>query len=298
MMNHKRILVALSLFDGRDAAFDGRDAAFERALALARVSGAELYLLHAIPAEEPFSRNAAARLQRSNALRQRADAVGVRTRAHEQQGDPAEIIVLHADARPVDLVMLGRDRRTGWARWWRGSVAEQVLRRTTRPTLVVQSDDTGGTAQYEEVLVAVDMSPASPRLIDAALRMPGRSGQRATVIHAIDDVRGLGEAWMTPEHRGAVLGDARRQLTSLVPPGLSGRVKVRVANGPAAQAIRAHAEDVDADLIVMGRSRRFMHLGSTAIRVLRNTDRALLVVPPSPRAQALDAAPFVQRRAA
>ena len=44
-MNHKRILVALSLTDGPDPAF-------ERALALAKASGAELYLLHAVQQRE------------------------------------------------------------------------------------------------------------------------------------------------------------------------------------------------------------------------------------------------------
>ena len=102
MMNHKRILVALSLSEGRDAAF-------ERALALAKTSGAELYLLHAIPAGQPFSYGAAERLRRSTALRRRAEAAGVRRGRYEQQGDPAEIIVLHADARSVDLVVMGRD---------------------------------------------------------------------------------------------------------------------------------------------------------------------------------------------
>ena len=41
-MELKRILVAIN-------SPNGRDAAFERALALARASGAELYLLHAVP---------------------------------------------------------------------------------------------------------------------------------------------------------------------------------------------------------------------------------------------------------
>lgn len=132
-MNHKRILVALSLSDGRDAAF-------ERALTLAKASDAELYLLHAVPANRPFSYRAVERLQRARELRERAEAAGVRALTVEQHGDPAEIIVLHADARPVDLIVMGSERRTGWARFRKRSVAKRVLRRTKRPTLVVGSD--------------------------------------------------------------------------------------------------------------------------------------------------------------
>ena len=140
MMNYKRILVALSFSDGRDAAF-------ERALALAKTSGAELYLLHAVPASLPFSYNGAERLQRSTELRGRAEAAGVTALTVEQHGDPAEIIALHADARAVDLIVMGTERRTGWARFRERSITEQVLRRTKRPTLVVHSDDTQASAQ-------------------------------------------------------------------------------------------------------------------------------------------------------
>jgi nucleotide-binding universal stress UspA family protein len=286
----KRILVALSLSDGRDAAF-------ERALVLAKASGAELYLLHAIPAGQPFSYGAAERLRRSTALRQRAEAAGVTARTHEQEGDPAEIIVLHADARSVDLVVLGRDQRAGWARWRQRSVAEHVLRRTKRPTLVVGRNDTGDTV-YENVLVAVDMSTASTSVLAAALQWSGGAARQATVIHAIDGFSATGDGWMVPEYRGWVLGEARRELVELVQPNVVGDVKVRVAAGPAASAIRVHAADVNADLIVMGRSKRFMHLGSIAIRVLRRTDRALLVIPPSATQQAIGAQRSVYPRAA
>ena len=118
MRNHNRILVALSLSEGRDAAF-------ERALAMARTSGAELYLLHAIPAGQAFSRGAAERLRRSTAFRQRAAAAAVTARTFEQQGDPAEIIVLHAAARRVDLVVMGRDQHHRL-----GAVAPSIGRRT------------------------------------------------------------------------------------------------------------------------------------------------------------------------
>jgi nucleotide-binding universal stress UspA family protein len=92
---------------------------------------------------------------------------------------------------------------------------------------------------------------------------------------------------MVPEYRSYRLDAARRQLTDVMPSSAATDVTLHVAAGPAAQTIRAYAADRDADLIVMGRSQRFMHLGSTAVRVLRNTDRALLIVPPSASAQTM-----------
>ena len=133
-MNSKRILVAASLTNGRDAAF-------ERGLALARASGAELYVLHAVPANQRFSFGGAHRLERTTEFQSRAEQVGVVVRVVEQHGDPAEIIDLHAEARDVDLIVLGTGQTSGSA-WLRGpSIGERLLRRTTRPTLVVQSPD-------------------------------------------------------------------------------------------------------------------------------------------------------------
>jgi nucleotide-binding universal stress UspA family protein len=73
---------------------------------------------------------------------------------------------------------------------------------------------------------------------------------------------------------------------------------LRVAAGAAAEAIRAHAADVKADLIVVGRSKRFMHLGSTAVRMLRTTNHALLVVPPTAADQAVEAEHPIHKQAA
>jgi nucleotide-binding universal stress UspA family protein len=296
MMNHKRLLVALSLSDGRDAAF-------ERGLALAKASGAELYLLHAVPADRPFSHRAAERLRRATELLERAAAAGVSAQTVEQHGDPAEIIVLHADARPVDVIVMGTERRKGWARVRERSVAERVLRRTKRPTLVVPADDTGDGPAFKNVLVAVDLSPASTALIETALRVSGDGSRQLTVVHAVNGIEAAWDVrnrarWMVPEYRGYVLGAARQQLADVMPPGVGAEVGALVAAGPAAETIRAYAEDANADLIVMGRSKRVLHLGSTAVRVLRSTERALLIVPPAASAQTMHVEPFVHNRAA
>jgi nucleotide-binding universal stress UspA family protein len=295
MMKHKRLLVPLSLSDGRDLAFD-------RALAMAKAWSAKLYLLHAVPAYERFSYRATERLQRSKELRERAEAAGVSAQTVEQHGDPAEIIVLHADARAVDLIVIGTERRTGWARWRQRSVAESVLRRTKRPTLVVGSRDAADKSTFENVLVAVDLSPASTALIDTALQLPGAEGRQLTVIHTVHGIEaasGVGNrAWMVPEYRGHLLDAARGRLADVMPSSGATDVKLHVAGGPVAQTICAYAADCEADLIVMGRSKRFMHLGSTAVRVLRTTDRALLIVPPSAYAQTIGAERSVHKRAA
>jgi len=128
-----KILCAIDLEKASERAFD-------RALSLAMISEAKLHLLHATPANVPFSRRAGDRLRYLTELRERAEAAGVKVRVDEQHGDPARVIVLHANARKMDLVVLGSNRRRGWRRLREGSVAERVLRLAAWPVLIVPWD--------------------------------------------------------------------------------------------------------------------------------------------------------------
>jgi nucleotide-binding universal stress UspA family protein len=217
-------------------------------------------------------------------MRRRAEDAGVRVQTVEQRGDPAEIIELHANARAVDLIVMGGEARRGWGRH-RSLVAERVIRRTGVPTLVVASDAPDAPTAFRNVLVAVDLSPASKEVLRGAIALTAGEAAQLTVMHTVtgveaaDAVQSPGR-WMVPEYRTHVMEDARRDIESVmseVPAGVDTRVQV--ATGPTARTILEHAADVNADLVVVGRSRGFKLLGSTALRVLRQNDRALLVIP-------------------
>ena len=128
-----RILCAIDLEKASERAFD-------RALSLAVIAEAKLFLLHATPANVPFSWRARERLEYLTQLRERAEAAGVKVRVEEQHGDPARLIVLHANSRNVDIVVLGSNRRRGWRRLREGSVSERVVRRAAWPVLIVPWD--------------------------------------------------------------------------------------------------------------------------------------------------------------
>ena len=112
MTTIKKVLCAIDLTKASRNAFD-------RALSIARVSGARPYILHAVPANYPFSWHQKERLELLTRLRQLAEREGVPVRTVEQHGDPARTIVLHANARKADLVVLGSNRRRGWQRFER-----------------------------------------------------------------------------------------------------------------------------------------------------------------------------------
>jgi nucleotide-binding universal stress UspA family protein len=277
MMSTKRILVAVDLTNGRDAAFD-------RGLAIARKAGAEVYLLHAVPAHQRFSSGGTDRLQRTAEFRDRAERIGVSLHAVEQHGDPAEIIELHAHARAVDLIVMGakRPRRPTWLR--RSSITERVLRRAKQPTLVVPSAD-DARSDFERVVVAVDLSPASKAVVEHAMLLAGGEASRFTIVHAVEGLEPAEAVqsparWTVPEYRTHRLEDARRQLqTVLEDVTTPADTRVQLVTGAAADAIVDAARAGNADLIVVGRTDWFKALGRTALRVLRQEERALLVVP-------------------
>src|SRR3954470_3267559 len=133
MRHLARILCAIDLEKASGPAFD-------RALRLAIIGDAKLFLLHATPANVRFSWRARERLEYLTRLRKRAEAAGVKLRVEEQHGDPAGLIVLHANSRKVDIVVLGSNRRGGWRRFREGSVSDRLLRRAAWPVLIVPWD--------------------------------------------------------------------------------------------------------------------------------------------------------------
>ena len=129
----KKILCAIDLGKSSRNAFD-------RALSIARANKGRLYVLHVVPEKRPFASHQRERLELLTMLRLRAERQGVPVRIVEQHGDPARVIVLHANARKADLAVLGSNRRRGWQRFKEGSVGERVLRDAAWPVLIVPWD--------------------------------------------------------------------------------------------------------------------------------------------------------------
>jgi nucleotide-binding universal stress UspA family protein len=74
------------------------------------------------------------------AVRERAAEHGVEVVDEMRHGEPAEVVVAHADDRAVDLLVLGTKRRPTEYRALLGSVTDRVLRLTGRPALVVKTE--------------------------------------------------------------------------------------------------------------------------------------------------------------
>jgi nucleotide-binding universal stress UspA family protein len=137
---------------------------------------------------------------------------------------------------------------------------------------------------YEKILVAVDHSESTPRVLGAAQGLASLSKGEVWVLHLREretvGKTGLLTSRETAEESGADVSDVVDALTKA---GITAHGVVRdTLFGHAASEIVAEAKDRGADVIVMGSQGRGdlagLILGSTAHKVIHLADRQVMVV--------------------
>jgi len=71
-------------------------------------------------------------------IRESLEKEGIKAEAHVRYGFPSEEILSAAGRGGVDLIAMATHGRSGPARWMLGSVAEQVVRHSGVPVLVIR----------------------------------------------------------------------------------------------------------------------------------------------------------------
>ena len=140
--------------------------------------------------------------------------------------------------------------------------------------------------RFRSVLVPVDLTPLSDRVLGRVALLPLADDARLTVQHVVP-------AGLPARDQRSAERDARnalerevRHLSRSLPRSV--RIEAIAKNGAAFKEIAAVASSVKAELIVMGRgggrALRDVFLGSTAERVIRRGQLPVLVVRLPPRA--------------
>lgn len=215
---------------------------------------------------------------------------GARVATHFVHGDPAVEIVRAAEDLDVGLTAMATHGRSGVSRLLRGSVAERVLRESTRPLLLANPSvlaEAGGPLRIRRILVPVDGSEEAgailPLVTDVA-RCFESEVLLLRVEYALGLFNGLETEPVDPSVTAlrplstvrASLGPIRRDLEAQ---GL--RVRTLATYGSEADEILYAADREDVDLVAMsthGRSgiARWMQ-GSVTEQVLRQCSKPLLV---------------------
>src|SRR5262245_33558067 len=127
------------------------DRALGHAVALARLAGAEIEVLHVFPviyrmAGDVTGEETLVRLddetrqelfEKLARFVQPAKGAGVTTTPLLAEGDPPGAILETARRNPIDLIVMGTHGLRGFDLWVMGSVAQRVLRKAPCPVLTV-----------------------------------------------------------------------------------------------------------------------------------------------------------------
>jgi nucleotide-binding universal stress UspA family protein len=270
---------------GRLAARSGRALHVVYALELAALDSLRDLLGLALPAAK-VELEANVRERLAGLLSDAALPRGLHAEARVVSGTPLDVVTREADAVDASLLVLGAQGESFLRHAILGSTAARLLRKSgRRPILVVRESPRD---DYRTVLVAVDFSPVSVQLIHASQRWA--PGAVLVLLNAFElPYEGmLGRVGITAhEVTRLVMADVDRRRARLhdlaAVAGLrQGDFQVRVLHGDPTQQILGMEQEVDADLIVLGKHGTHLTeellLGSVTRHVLAQARGDVLVI--------------------
>ncbi len=187
-------------------------------------------------------------------------------------GHPVRAVLSAIEQLAPELVVLGSHGDDGMARSLMGSVAENVVRESTRSTLVVKGMELPPDQQrLNTLLCPVDVSSSSAEALEAATSLARSLGASLEVLRVLPGQAGSQESEVT-------------RLKKWIEPIVRQRcpTAATVHFGDTAEQIVLFARQHSADLVVLGTEpRRFLEfsvLGRTAERVVRHGPCSVLLL--------------------
>jgi nucleotide-binding universal stress UspA family protein len=191
-------------------------------------------------------------------------------------GQPIAAILSAAREQNSDLIVMGTHLRFGWRRALFGSVSEGVLHGSPCPVLTVADHDRfAGEIPYgiASILCPINFTDVARESLHVAARVAQAFHGRLTIVHIVEDDQMMNagaheekiRSWVSPELRDIC---SYREL---------------VARGKPAERVLDCAEDLAADLVVIGAQHKQFRdttvLGTTTERVIRFASSPVLIVP-------------------
>jgi nucleotide-binding universal stress UspA family protein len=151
---------------------------------------------------------------------------------------------------------------------------------------------TGGMASFKRFLVGVDFEPPSLAALDWAIELASQVGASITVLHTYEiPIVGIpdGAFIASAEYASKLMSAADEALAAAIGARQGRGVELTrlMRQGVAWETIHQAADEIDADLIVVGTHGRkgISHalLGSVAEKTIRTARRPVVVVRPTAR---------------
>ncbi|HVX31379.1 MAG TPA: universal stress protein [Nitrolancea sp.] len=302
-----RVLIPL---DGSHLAETVLPAAF----VIAQRCGATVTLLHVLEHNAPERVHGEQHLSNTQAagaylndVAQRYQVEGVQTERHVHENpehDVARSIAAHAAELQVDLIALTTHGSGGLRGFLFGSIAQQTLRHTTRPVLLVRPEVRDGKrANYRTILVPLDGTPQASTALPLAEMLAIVGNARLHLIRVVPTVGTIpstsgssAAATFSPSAAAALLNIEEQEAANALAAqrdALSDTLTVtlEVRRGEVVDELQAAVERADADLVVMSTHGRAglegLWTGSVASKLIGRLTRPVILVP-IPRGPATD----------
>ena len=197
-------------------------------------------------------------------------------------GLPWKRIVSVAREEASDLIVIGTQGRTGFARFTLGSVAESVVRHAQCSVLVARAG--ADAPPFRRILCPIDFSDISREAVRQAAELLPPDG-RLTLMHAVQlpsTYRGAGLApELLSEAERTMKQELQRWAAHIGPHAKTSISSTLGIGSPATQALALFEEDPAYDLIAVGSHGRTgirrAVLGSVAEKIVRHAPCSVLV---------------------
>ncbi|MFN0105958.1 MAG: universal stress protein [Bryobacteraceae bacterium] len=195
-----------------------------------------------------------------------------------REGDPAAEIVRAANEEKADLIIIATRGYGPFRRFLLGSVAAKVLNDSLIPVLTgAHIEVPAGEAEHiKSIVVAVELDDRAGLLIAAGNSIAKSFDAELHVVHASPDDGAGAAQYMDPAWRVEVARMLKERLEESVKDAAA-TATVHVIPGEPAEVVRQVAEDVHADLVVLGR-----HMDKSLLGRLRTHSYAIVREAPCP----------------
>jgi nucleotide-binding universal stress UspA family protein len=210
---------------------------------------------------------------------------GVQIECDVQDGSVTDLILGLAEARPVNLIVMGTHGLRGLDHLTLGSVTEIVLRKARCPVLAVRKPAHGfvsqtglpNLVQLHGIVCCTDFSEPSKQAWEHAVSLAAEYCAELTLLHVLEDISSSSDI---ENETAKALEHLEKQISPWAHKNVMIKPVVRI--GRAYQQIIQLALESQTDLIVMGvRGRNALDLavfGSTTYRVVQLGPCPVLVV--------------------
>lgn len=190
-------------------------------------------------------------------------------------GTPAPMIVREAREKKADLIVMATHGLRGWRHTVLGSVTEGVLHGGNTPVVSVSrpEDRPRAVPAVTKILCPVNFTDVARESAGWAAQLAATLGSELVFVHVVDenDVR----------HTVVSEAEVRGWIEPTVP--AHGTYREIVLHGGPAERVLDCAEDIGADLLVVGAQHKFFRdetvIGTTTERIVRYARMPVLTVP-------------------